>query len=351
MFNTTFILILSLIGFFLLAILLWSYALRLGLKWLGADEQSWPTIFKAGLIVQTGTILINVLLLLLNDRLNPMLLVAMQLILVVAFGCAVLSTMFSLSLGKSLLAWLVTLGGQLAVFIVAAFVFKPYVFEAFRVPTNSMAPTILGHHARVACPVCGKPAFGTVPPKMKLPYRVICEEFHISNEFDLLRTQPEIANGITKHALHSCDHVLAAKFLQPRRWDLITFLWPEDPEVVYVKRLIGLPGESIVIREGSVWANGEKLEPPPELQGIKYYLEEMENYGGPQLHGSEVNPAKLGPDEYFVLGDFTAAAADSRYWQRGAPGHPPYAVPADYLTGVVTHTFWPWSRLKSFEQH
>ena len=55
-------------------------------------------------------------------------------------------------------------------------------------------------------------------------------------------------------------------------------------------------------------------------------------------------PAKLGADEYFVLGDFSQQAADSRLWETGAPGHPTYAVPQSYLIGVVTHIYWPPSR-------
>ena len=55
-------------------------------------------------------------------------------------------------------------------------------------------------------------------------------------------------------------------------------------------------------------------------------------------------PAKLGDDEYFVLGDFSPQAKDSRLWREGAPGHTPYAVPASHIRGVVTHIYWPPKR-------
>jgi hypothetical protein len=54
--------------------------------------------------------------------------------------------------------------------------------------------------------------------------------------------------------------------------------------------------------------------------------------------------ARLGEDEYFVLGDFSAMSKDSRLWGEGAPGHHPFAVPESHLRGVVTHIYWPPDR-------
>jgi hypothetical protein len=49
-----------------------------------------------------------------------------------------------------------------------------------------------------------------------------------------------------------------------------------------------------------------------------------------------------------VLGDFVAQSSDSRFWETGAHGHPPYAVPAENISGVVIHIYWPISRWASF---
>lgn len=90
--------------------------------------------------------------------------------------------------------------------------------------------------------------------------------------------------------------------------------------------------------------DGKKQTPPPSCQGIEY-LDHLE--GWPEdLWGSEAKPAKLGPDEYFVLGDFSAKAKDSRLWEKGTPGHPPYAVPVSHIIGVVTHIYWPPDRCR-----
>ncbi len=135
---------------------------------------------------------------------------------------------------------------------------------------------------------------------------------------------------------------------RPRRWDLIVFRFPEDPTTVYVKRLVGMPGETITIRNGAVFANGTQPAPPVDA-GPLHYLAKMENWHGRNsLWGSADRPAALASDEYFVLGDFSAASNDSRLWEVGAPGHPSYAVPTDHIVGVVTHIYWPPSRWRAF---
>ena len=149
------------------------------------------------------------------------------------------------------------------------------------------------------------------------------------------------------HEKFSGDRLVVSKFIHPQRWDVIVFRYPEDPKTNYCKRLVGLPGETVVIRDGAVWIDGEKQTPPDSCNGLEYLDRILTAWlAMPVLWGSEEKPASLGPDEYFVLGDFSARAKDSRLWQQGAPGHPPYAVPASYIVGVVTHIYWPPSRCR-----
>jgi signal peptidase I len=167
--------------------------------------------------------------------------------------------------------------------------------------------------------------FGTAHPPL-----MICSNFHVNEAADISKTA------------HRGDRFLVAKFLTPRRWDIVIFQFPEDPAILYVKRLIGLPGEKIHIQDGSLWVDDERQTPPDALQGIEY-LSELPIVG-PILSGSVNRPALLGNEEYFVLGDFSSQSSDSRLWERGAPGYNQYAVPKSYIKGVVTHTFWPLDR-------
>jgi signal peptidase I len=219
--------------------------------------------------------------------------------------------------------------------ILTVFVVKPFMFEAYVVPTNSMAPTILGRHWEGRCPRCGGPAYAT-PERGPIdrPVQMICGKD---------RRSCEVANP--PRVEHSGDRFLANKLIAPRRWDVIVFRNPADPKISYCKRLVGLPGETVTIKEGAVWIDGKRQTPPDFCKGIEY-LDHFEGWSV-TVWGSEAHPAKLGADECFVLGDFSARAKDSRLWEQGAPGHPPYAVPASYIVGVVTHIYRPPSRWRT----
>ncbi len=70
---------------------------------------------------------------------------------------------------------------------------------------------------------------------------MICRDnFHVTQPID--RGDEEFSG----------DRFIVAKFYKPRRWDLTVFRYPENPSVTYVKRLVGLPGEEITIKDGKV---------------------------------------------------------------------------------------------------
>src|SRR5206468_4260984 len=99
---------------------------------------------------------------------------------------------------------------------------------------------------------------------------------------------------------HGPDRIFVNKLLAPRRWDLITYRASKDPSDVFVKRLVGLPGEQVVIKDGAVWINGVKQTPPPEIARLTF-TEAPRGWSG-ELWGSPRRPMQLGDDEYFVLG-------------------------------------------------
>ena len=93
------------------------------------------------------------------------------------------------------------------------------------------------------------------------------------------------------------------RFEEPdlKRGDVVVFLFPDDPSASYVKRLIGLPGDEVEIREGKVIVNGQELNEP--------YIDSRLN----QAQRSQ-EPIFVKPHQYYVLGDNRDNSSDSRIW-------------------------------------
>lgn len=103
--------------------------------------------------------------------------------------------------------------------------------------------------------------------------------------------------------LEDGDHLLVDKisyrFTEPERFDIVVFRYLYQENSYYIKRIIGLPGETVQIVDGQIYIDGELLEED-------YGSEPMEN------PGRAVQPVTLGEDEYFVLGDNRNLSSDSR---------------------------------------
>jgi signal peptidase I len=181
--------------------------------------------------------------------------------------------------------WLVTILG--AILIVLAI--KQWIINPYRIPSSSMEPTL---H-------CALPG-------------VQC---------------------LAKGGLFSgSDRVLACRICytlwSPKRGDIVVFNTPPRALVacgtggVYVKRLIGLPGDVWAEKDGDVYINGKKLDEP--------YLKPAyrDHYTYP--------PRKIPPGQYFMMGDNRAGSCDSRKWG---------TVPRSNLIGKVVATYWPPGRI------
>ncbi|HNS32374.1 MAG TPA: signal peptidase I [bacterium] len=112
------------------------------------------------------------------------------------------------------------------------------------------------------------------------------------------------------------------KIRPPKRGEVVIFKYPEDPKRDFVKRLVGLPGENLLIKEGNIYINGEKVVDNP-VSNIYYY---SEGYFG---NYSEV---KIPEASYYVLGDNSINSKDSRYWG---------FVPAKSMVGKALFIYWP----------
>jgi signal peptidase I len=321
------------LGLLVALTLLWALFLRVGLRWAKVQDVTTRRVAFATIVVVVLQIVLMIVSYLVspNDSAPALILGVAELVAaVLILPCFVIMQVFKASFLRAVRAWLPTLLAPIVMIAVVFLFFRPFLIAAFVTPTNAMAPTLLGNHYQGTCVECGNPAFCS--PRGQL---MICRDnLHVT----------QVTNRGDE--VFSADRLLVAKFLRPQRWDIVMFRLPEDPSVLHVKRLVGLPGEEITIKDGQIWANGEVLTPPDAIRGIKYsrpYLWRISD-----IWGSPDRPARLADDEYFVLGDFSQQSQDSRFWKRGAPGHNPFAVPESHLCGVVTHIYWPPSRWRTF---
>jgi signal peptidase I len=320
------------LGLLVASTLLWALFLCVGLRWAKVQNATKSRVVFTTILVIVLQIVLTIVSYLVspNDPAPALIFGIAELVAAVLIPCFVIMQVFKASFLRAVQAWFPTLLAPIIMIAVVFLVFRPFLIEAFVTPTNAMAPTLLGKHCQGTCVECGNPAFCS--PRSQL---MICRDnFHMTQ-----RT-------VRGDKVFGADRFLVAKFLKPQRWDIVAFRSPADPSVLYVKRLVGLPGEEIMIKDGQIWANGEMLKPPDSIRGIKYLSEITDRYG--ELWGSADHPAKLTEDEYFVLGDFSRQSEDSRTWKRGAPGHNPFAVPESHLYGVVTHIYWPPNRWRTF---
>jgi signal peptidase I len=187
---------------------------------------------------------------------------------------------------RSAIDWALTI--VFAVLIVLAL--KAWVVNPYRIPSASMEPTL---H-------CGRPSDG-------------CEAA-------------------------SSDRILANRFIyhfrDPKRKEIVVFNAPERAALicesgVFVKRVIGMPGDRWEERDGYVYIDGKRLDEP-------YVLPDRRGHESLQL--SDILPdAKLIPkDEYLMMGDNRSQSCDSRRWG---------LVPRSALIGEVFLTYWPLGRI------
>lgn len=123
------------------------------------------------------------------------------------------------------------------------------------------------------------------------------------------------------------DRLLANKILykikEPERGDVIIFRYPEDPSRDFVKRLIGLPGETVMIKNGKILINGSELKEPGSIASRYYYSEG--DYG-------VTGGMKIPENSYYALGDNSIISKDSRFWG---------VVPKKNLIGKAAFIYWP----------
>ena len=174
-------------------------------------------------------------------------------------------------------------------FILATFI-RTFVVQAFKIPTGSMEETLLiGDHLLVNKFVFGPAASGA--ERALLPIGTI------------------------------------------KRRDVLVFKYPEEPARDFIKRVIGLPGETVELRDKKVYINGTALDEP--------YVHFLSPPSGPsELHEvtsfdvrERYGPVTVPPDRYFMMGDNRDNSQDSRYWG---------FLPRDYVKGKALVIYWSY---------
>lgn len=164
-------------------------------------------------------------------------------------------------------------------------IIRPFVVQAFKIPTGSMRPTLLEGDLILV----NKFIYGA-----KVPF--------------------------TKFRLPALR--------KPNRGDVIVFIYPEDRKKDFIKRLIGLPGDIAEIKSGTVYVNEKPLLDPVFNQ--RYYY----NRGDFAKEGEKL---VVPENSFFVLGDNSGSSKDSRYWG---------FVPGDNILGKAIVIYWPPQRIK-----
>ncbi len=147
--------------------------------------------------------------------------------------------------------------------------------------------------------------------------------------------QPFFVQGISMEPnFENGDYLIideiSYRFTEPERGEIIVFKYPKNPSQRYIKRIIGLPGETVEIKDGKVIIiNGKESQ---ILNESKYLPQNIETSGNIRVSLSE--------NEYFLLGDNRNFSSDSRRWG---------VLPKQYIIGKVYFRAWPFATLAKFE--
>jgi signal peptidase I len=251
-------------------------------------------------------------------------------------ACLIFKLVFVTSILRAALICLLGVVPSVLALAFAFLVVRPLIMEFYIIPSFAMAPTLVSYHNNGVCPHCGQTLFIPRPsPDQKLQSGLgslealgICSNCFQASPINIedVRSEPMTA-----------DRIGANKLLFPRRWDIVVFRSTEDPSLKYPRRVAGLPGEKVFIKDGAIWVNDFRQTPPDDLRNLHYSSEFQYGVQAPQ--GTPEKPWVLGDDEFCVLGDFTLQSNDSRNFG---------PVKRSQIEGVVTIRYLPISRWRIF---
>jgi signal peptidase I len=119
---------------------------------------------------------------------------------------------------------------------------------------------------------------------------------------------------------------LSYRFEAPQRGEVVVFRYPRDPRQFFIKRVIGLPGETIAIKKGTIYVNDQAIR--------ENYLDEF------RIGDATIDSVTLGPDQYWLMGDNRANSLDSRIFG---------PVDKKFIIGKVWFRGWPADKFSFFQ--
>ncbi len=154
----------------------------------------------------------------------------------------------------------------------------------------------------------------------------------------------KIPSGSMQPTLAIGDHILVNKFIygvkvpyigktlipvgEPKHGDIIVFRYPEDPDKDFIKRLIGLPGDTVEIKNKQVYVNNMPVSPDMGVHTDSHII------SGPMNPRDNFGPVTVPPESYFVMGDNRDNSYDSRFWG---------FVNQTAIKGKAFIIYWSWN--------
>jgi hypothetical protein len=240
---------------------------------------------------------------------------------------------FRIHVRPAFVIWIVTLPVRGITVALTLFLVIPHLASSLNVDSSrNMAPTLLGKHGLVACPLCGAPAYvslddyeysRSLPAKLQR-HSVICGSCFLWSKVVLDSPPVERAE----------DQVLVDRLSAPKRWDVVVFQKRGvDHEYTDFARLVALPNETVLLSEGALWIN-ERREPLPDSRvGLVHRFR-------PEATGAGRYPKTLtlSSNEYFVVVDSSIRAGDFELSD---------IVPRADISGIARYIYWPPARWRS----
>ncbi len=226
---------------------------------------------------------------------------------------------------------------------VLAFLFRTFEAEAFVIPTGSMAPTLMGRHKDYECPECGHWYQISASEEINQETNRETGQYMHAGTCPMCRFTADLGPRNPQgenYPAYNGDRILVGKFAyqfsEPQRWDVAVFKYPGNAVTNYIKRIVGLPGETVVIRDGDIFIAGPEApdhleiarKPPAKLLAMlqpvfdNRYMPRLAERGFPPRWESTAPPGSPGRFEAVdpdgVLEFQTDGSAPGETWLRYA---------------------------------